>query len=60
MTDDRWGNVFREMMMLVQSHVMEEEMQIFPVAKKSITKENSELLESRYLDEKEVELSKMM
>ena len=33
-------------------------MQIFPVAKKAITKERSELLESRYLDEKESELAK--
>ena len=58
MTDDRWGTVFREMMTLVQSHVVEEEMQIFPDAKKAITKERSELLESRYLDEKESELAK--
>ncbi|AKF04488.1 hemerythrin domain-containing protein [Sandaracinus amylolyticus] len=55
-TDDRWIEVFREMMMLVQHHVIEEEQQIFPAAKKALTKEQSFALEARYLESKSKEL----
>lgn len=54
--DDRWIKVFRDMMMLVQTHVMEEEMQVFPAAKKVLSKEQSEELESRFLDAKDSEI----
>lgn len=52
-SDDRWISVFRDMMTLVQKHVMEEELQVFPKAKKELSKDQSEALESRYLDAKE-------
>jgi hemerythrin superfamily protein len=55
-TDDRWGEVFREMMMLVQTHVVEEEQQIFPAAKKALTEDQSKALEERYLESKSKEL----
>ncbi|UJR82915.1 hemerythrin domain-containing protein [Sandaracinus amylolyticus] len=53
---DRWSDVFREMMMLVQHHVIEEEQQIFPAAKKALSKEQSFALEQRYLESKAKEL----
>ena len=60
MTDDQWISVFREMMTLVQKHVMEEELQVFPKAKKELSKDESEALESRYLDAKEDMLASMI
>lgn len=57
MTDASWIGIFRDMMMLVQKHVMEEELQIFPVAKKTFSKEQSHALEETYLKEKQVELT---
>jgi hemerythrin superfamily protein len=59
MTDGRWIGVFREMMMLVQKHVMEEELQIFPLAKKALSKGQSEELENRYLESKSIELDRL-
>ena len=53
---DGWIQVFRDMMKLVQSHVVEEEQQIFPVAKKALSTEQSNALESTYLGEKAKEL----
>lgn len=46
---ERWGEVFRELATLVQKHVMEEELQIFPDAKRALTREESESLEQQYL-----------
>lgn len=60
MTDARWISVFRDMMMLVQEHVMEEELQIFPVAKKALTKDQSLELENRFLESKAVELDALL
>lgn len=53
---DRWLETFREMMMLVQTHVIEEEQQIFPAAKKVLSKEQSAQLEQSYLAQKAKEL----
>ncbi|MDQ3031088.1 MAG: hemerythrin domain-containing protein [Myxococcota bacterium] len=58
-TDDQWISTFREMMTLVQKHVMEEELQVFPKAKKELSKEQSEELEGRYLDAKEDALTSL-
>jgi hemerythrin superfamily protein len=51
--DDQWIHLFREMAMKVQHHVVEEELRIFPIAKKALSKEEAEELESIYLDAKE-------
>lgn len=48
--EERWGELFREMMMLVQKHVMEEEQQVFPVAKKALSTEQSKELEQQFLE----------
>lgn len=55
-TEDRWIEVFRDMMQLVQKHVTEEEQQVFPVAKKALSTEQSKELEDTYLQEKGKEL----
>jgi hemerythrin superfamily protein len=52
-TEDRWGEVFRELTMLVQKHVLEEEQQIFSAAKKAMSKEESIALEEQYLRSKD-------
>jgi hemerythrin superfamily protein len=54
-TDDAWITKLREMMKLVQRHVMDEELTVFPKAKKSISRGQSEELEGRYLRAKEAE-----
>lgn len=56
MTDDRWGEVFRGLMTTVQKHVMEEEMQVFPVAKKAFGEGRAEELEGIYLKAKDREI----
>lgn len=56
MTDDRWIETFRHLMGKVQKHVMEEEMQIFPVAKDAFGEQRSKALERTYLAAKESEL----
>ncbi len=55
-TDDTWITKLRELMKLVQRHVMDEELTVFPKAKKSISRGQSEELEGRYLRAKEAEL----
>ncbi len=54
--DDGWIEKFRGLMGLVQRHVMEEEMQIFPKAKDALGRERSQELERIYLKTKEGEL----
>lgn len=57
MDEDAWSTKFRELMRLVQRHVIEEELTIFPKAKKSFTRSQSEELEGRYLRKKDGELA---
>lgn len=56
MTDESWIIRFRELMKLVQRHVMDEELTVFPKAKKSLSRGQSEELEGRYLRAKDGEL----
>jgi hemerythrin superfamily protein len=46
--DRRWITIFREMMRLVQKHVLEEELVVFPAAKRAISREHSHQLEARF------------
>lgn len=55
-TDEAWLGKLRNLMKLVQRHVMDEELTVFPKAKKSLTRGQSEELEGRYLRAKEAEL----
>lgn len=56
--DDQWIDLFRELTMKVQRHVIEEELKIFPLAKRAMTREQSEELESVYLDAKAKQVGK--
>lgn len=59
-SSDQWIEKFRGLMGLVQRHVMEEEMQVFPKAKAELDRERSQELERIYLDAKEKELGEAL
>lgn len=55
-SDEAWIGKLRTLMKRVQRHVMDEELTVFPKAKKSLSRGQSEELEGRYLRAKEAEL----
>lgn len=58
-SSETWLRTLRTLMRLVQRHVMDEELTVFPKAKRSFSQGQSEELEGRYLRAKEAELGQL-
>lgn len=59
MNDERWMEVFRELLAHVHEHVIEEEQVVFPIAKDALTRERSEQISESFLRQKEIELNSL-